>query len=351
MDGLSIELTNVCNRRCLHCFRNREDPPGFFPLSLAREVLVQAKSLGFRTVCLSGGEAALYPDLEEFLALVAEQGFTFSLVTNGHRFREAFLPLLTAPAIREHLTVVCFSLDGADPDTHDALRGPGSFREVVEAATLCQLADLPFCLKTVITNFNQDQLTETALLAASLGAQDQGFLHPWPSPRFIREGAMPAPDEVRQIIVWITGTLARALRHKIFIEGCGPRTTLFACPNISQGVHLDYQGNLVLCCNLSHLVRREGEASVFGREWLGDLKTMTLREGLIRHYHAVARLMEARVRDMEKLDDLTLIPCYWCARHFGKLEWLRDFPESPWSLGVLEEEWCYEGAEGEKLLL
>jgi len=346
MDGLSVELTNVCNRRCLHCLRNREDPPGFLPLSLAREVLAQARPLGFQTVCLTGGEAALYPDLEELLALVVEQGFTFSLVTNGHRFREAFLPLLTAPKVREKLTVACFSLDGARPETHDALRGSGSFREVVEAAALCQLAGLPFGLKTVITNFNKDELTEVALLGASLGAADQGFLHPFPTSRWICEEAIPHPEEVRQIIAWITGTLAPALRPKIFIEGFGPQTPLFACPNILQGAHLDYQGNLILCCNLSHMVEKAGKASVFGREWLGDLKTISLREGLIRHFHAVARLMEARVRDMEKLSDLTLIPCYWCTRHFGKLEWLRDFPESPWSLGVLEEEWCHEGAQG-----
>lgn len=343
MDGLSLELTNVCNRRCLHCFRNREDPPEFLPLGLVREVLAQAKPLGFRTVCLTGGEVALYPDQEALLALVAEQGFTFSLVTNGHRFREAVLPHVTAPSIRERLTVVCFSLDGARPATHDALRGPGSFREVVEAATLCQLAGLPFCFKTVITNFNKAELAEVALLAASLGAQDQGFLHPFPSPRWIREGAIPSPEEVEDIIGWIESTLAKALRHQIFIEGYGPRTTLFACPNISQGVHLDYQGNLVLCCNLSHMVQGDGKASVFGREWLGDLKIISLKEGLIRHVQAVARLMEARLRDMENLAGLTLIPCYWCTRHFGKLAWLRDFPESPWAAGVPEEEWCHEG--------
>ena len=41
---------------------------------------------------------------------------------------------------------------------------------------------------------------------------------------------------------------------------------------------------------------------------------------------------------MEQLGDLTLDPCYWCFNHFGKLEWLRDFPESPWSAGVVEED-------------
>jgi sulfatase maturation enzyme AslB (radical SAM superfamily) len=344
MDGLSIELTNACNRRCLHCFRNKEDPPEFLTLALAREVLGQAQALGFRTVCLTGGEVALYPYLEELLALVVEHGFTFSLVTNGHRFREKLLPLLSAPKIREKLTVVCLSLDGAQPESHDALRGPGSFREVVEAATLCQFKGIPLSLKSVITNFNKGQLTELALLGTALEAQDHGLLHPLPSPRSIREEVIPPPDEVREIMEWVAGTLARAMRPRILVEGFGPRSILFSCPNIQQCVHLDFQGNLILCCNLSHSDQDEGQKSVFGQEWLGDLQEMSLREGLVRHFHGVARLMEARLRDMDLLSDLTFVPCYWCARHFGKLEWLRDFPESPWSSGVLEEERSHAGA-------
>lgn len=344
MDGFCIELTNACSRRCLHCFRNKTDPPEFLPLPLAREVLPQAKALGFRTVCLTGGEVALYPDLEEFLSLLVDHGFSFTLVTNGYRFRENLLPLLSAPKNREKLTAVCFSLDGAGADTHDALRGPGSFAEVMDGASLCQLAGLPLCFKSVITNCNKEELTGIALLGAGFDPLDHGFIHPFPSPRMLEAGVIPSPDELRKIMDWIAGSLRKAVRPKIIIEGYGARTTLFACPNIMKNTTMDFQGNLLLCCNLSHVTREEGQPSVFGREWLGNLTEMSLREGLIRHYHGVARLMEARLRDMEELDDLTLIPCYWCLQHFGKLDWLRDYPESPWFNGVIEEKRSHAGA-------
>jgi MoaA/NifB/PqqE/SkfB family radical SAM enzyme len=164
VDGLSIELTNVCNRNCLHYFRNKADPPEFLPLPLAREALDQARALGFRTLCLTGGEVALYPPLEEFISLAVDHGFTFSLVTNGHRFRENLLPLLAAPQNRRKLSGVCFSLDGAKAESHDTLRGAGSFREVIEAIALCELKDLPFGLKSVITNFNKEELGDLAIL-------------------------------------------------------------------------------------------------------------------------------------------------------------------------------------------
>lgn len=338
MDGLSIEITNVCNRRCLHCIRNEADPPEFLSLTLAREVLAQAQALGFRTICLTGGEVALYPHLEGFIALVADGGFTFSLVTNGHRFRERLLPLLSAPQNREKLSAVCFSLDGAKPESHDALRGPGSFREVVEATALCQLKGLPFGLKSVITNFNKDELADLALLGATLGAEDHGFLAPFPSPRLIREGAIPPPAEVRRLVQWIAHSLAPALRSKIIIEGHGPLTGVFTCNNILDCLHLDFQGNLVLCCNLSRITGEEGQPSVFGGEWLGNLQEVPLREGVIRHFHGYAQLIEARLREPGSITDQPFDACYWCFRHFGKLEWLRDFPESPWAAGVLPEE-------------
>jgi hypothetical protein len=344
MDGLFIELTNVCNRRCLHCIRNTADPPEFLSLALAREVMAQAQPLGFRKICLTGGEVALYPHLEEFLALVVDYGYTFNLVTNGHRFRENLLPLLTAPKIRERLLEVCFSLDGSRPETHDALRGPGSFREVVEAATLCHLKGIPLSFKSVVTNFNKEELTELALLGLTLEAPEHSFLYPTPTPRSIRQGVIPSPDEVAERLTWVAGSLAKALRNNITIEGHGPRTTIFTCANFLRGINLDFQGNLILCCNLSHVTREEGQPSVFGRELVADLNKMTLREGLSRHFRAVSELMEARLRDAEKLSDLTFIPCNWCFRHFGKLEWLRDFPESPWSAMVLEGEVQNAGA-------
>jgi MoaA/NifB/PqqE/SkfB family radical SAM enzyme len=337
MDGLTIELTNACNRRCLHCIRNKADPPEFFPLPLARDILAQACDLGFRNICLTGGEVALYPHLEEFLDLVVDHGFTFSLVTNGHRFKKKVLPFLMAPKNQEKLTTVCFSLDGATSETHDALRGPGSFREVLEAAALCKLANIPFSLKSIITNLNKEELTDLAFLGANLGTQDHGFLHPFPSPRLIREGIIPSPGELHRIVLWITDSLAKALKPHISVEGYGSRTVLFTCRNVLTMTNLDFQGNLLLCCNLSHVAQEEGVASSFGREWLADLKEVPLKEGIIRHFQGVARLMEARITGMDDLAGLNLVPCYWCLRHFGKLEWLREFPESPWATGVVGE--------------
>ena len=151
MKTLVIEPTNRCNRSCRHCFRNKADPPGFLPLETADTALSQAEALGFKVVCLTGGEVALYPQLGELLRLIAARRFYFTLVTNGYRFPEYVLPLLLEPKVKERLASVSFSLDGARAETHDGLRGPKSFREVIEGTTLCRNHRLPFSLKSTIT--------------------------------------------------------------------------------------------------------------------------------------------------------------------------------------------------------
>ena len=70
MKVIFLEATNRCNRSCRHCLRNKADPPGFLPLEVADLILSQARDLGFKAVCLTGGEVALYPHLGELLHLI-----------------------------------------------------------------------------------------------------------------------------------------------------------------------------------------------------------------------------------------------------------------------------------------
>ncbi|MBM4275364.1 MAG: radical SAM protein [Deltaproteobacteria bacterium] len=91
MLSLTLEPTNNCNRRCLHCFVNKADAPGFLPLGLAESILSQAKDLGFQQVHLTGGEVALYSHLAELIRLIVGYGLPFTVVTNGFRFPEVLL--------------------------------------------------------------------------------------------------------------------------------------------------------------------------------------------------------------------------------------------------------------------
>ena len=334
MLSLTLEVTNLCNRNCLHCFRDKAEPREFLPLDLAEAILTQARALRIREVCITGGEPATYPHLEELVGLVADLGFKFNLVTNGFQFAQALLPLLSRPRIKPKLDVVCFSLDGARAETHDALRGPGSFKEVVEAVSLCKLAGIPRSLKSVITNFNKEELTELALLGAAMGLTEHGFIFQFPTPRAVRAGVIPPPEEQNRIVEWILGSLALTVKGQIVAEGYTGGDIIFSCCTFQGNMTVDHQGHLIYCCNISHVVDEDGVPSRLGRELLADLREVSLKEGVARHFQTTADLVNARLADMDSLAGMTHNLCYWCMKYFNKLDWLKGLPDSPWAVGV-----------------
>lgn len=342
MKVIFLEPTNRCNRSCRHCLRNKADPPGFLPLEIAASILSQAGALGFKAVCLTGGEVALYPHLGELLHLITGGGFDFTLVTNGYRFPEQVLPLLLEPEVKERLASVCFSLDGAEAETHDGIRGPKSFREVLEGMTLCRNHQLPLSLKSVVTTANRGELTELALLGARLGASEHGFLYPLPTPTFIRDGLLPSPQEMQETVPWIQDNLMGVTRNRITVEGHSMNGVVFSCGHLVDFLNVDYQGNLIFCCNLSHLTLGDGIPTSFGRELVADLKKVSLKEAIVRQFHRAAEVIEARLDSGGNPKGVSETPCLWCLQYFGKLDWMKNFPDSPWTDWLLGEDCRYQ---------
>ena len=332
MKIIALELTSRCNRSCRHCNRNPADPHGDLPLEIAEAIFSQGARLGCKAVALTGGEVALYPHLGDVLRLIAARGFRFTLVTNGYGFQERVLDLLLdEPHLKEQVASVCFSLDGAKAATHDGLRGPKSFWEVFEALLLCRQHGIPASIKSVVTALNQGELAELALLGAELGANEHDFLYPFPTPRLIREGLLPSYEELIATMRWIAVYLARAARNKVNLEGFSSGGVIPNCRQLVDALHVDYLGNLIFCCNLSHVTLDGGIPTPSGRELLADLKEVSLKEGLVRQLRRAAELMEARLKDNGNPGGLHQTPCHWCLKYFGKLDWLKDYPDSPWT--------------------
>ena len=234
-------------------------------------------------------------------------------MTNGYRFPEYVLPLLLEPEVKERLVSVCFSLDGARAETHDGLRGPKSFREVIEGATLCRNHRLPLSLKSVVTTANRGELTELALLGARLGAMEHGFLYPFPTPTFIRDGLLPSPQEMQDTVRWIQDNLMGVTRNKITVEGHSMDGVVLNCGQLVDYLNVDYQGNLIFCCTLSHMTQGDGIPTSFGGELVADLKEVSLKEAIVRQFRKAAEVMEARLNGGGKprgplRDPLSLVP-------------------------------------------
>ncbi len=108
------------------------------------------------------------------------------------------------------------------------------------------------------------------------------------------------------------------------------------CGHLVDYLNVDYQGNLIFCCALSHTTQGEGVPTSFGSELVADLKEVPLKEAIVRQFHKAAEVVEARLNGGGRNHGISPTPCLWCLQYFGKLDWLKDFPDSPWTTWLLD---------------
>ncbi len=119
---LHLYLTEGCNLRCRHCAvvdgaRSARALGGH----VVRRLVDEASSGGAEAIALSGGEPLLHEDALDLLGYAALRGKTL-LASNATLIDERAAARLVEMGI-----VVQVSLDGATPEVHDAIRGPGAF--------------------------------------------------------------------------------------------------------------------------------------------------------------------------------------------------------------------------------
>jgi len=332
---LAFELTNRCNLACRHCMRGTAQPRHDLPFALICRVLDQAQRLGVSLVSFTGGEPLLHPQFEDLIRATVERGYTFSFVTNGHLLSRV-LPLLSEPAVKEKLVQVAVSLDGPDAETHDAVRGPGSFRKVMAAIAGCHARGLPTRLKPTVNRKNLGRLEEMALLAAHLGLTGLDFSHMHPTPDNLRDGLMLAPAEWRQVETAVA-RLAGELKIAVGLcAGVYDPSPFYLCANLSMiDLYVDVRGNLCLCCMLPAI--RGADPDQPEPDVIANLAEVDLVEAHVRLVDRIAEFHRHRLRRLAagELSELEHFQCLACARYFGKLEWLKDFPDSPWAGLVL----------------
>jgi len=325
MPRLVIELTNRCNLSCGHCFDERHAATGDLPLEILDKVLREGKSSGIGQLSFTGGEPTIHRRFKEVIERVADAGYWFSFVSNGVSFPRIYLLLLKH---RSWFVGATFSLDGAREQTHDQLRGKGSYRRVMRAASICVVKELPFTLNMVLTAQNRDEIGEMVWLAERLGSRGVRFGHLMPTPGTALRKLDLTPRERREAESQIWGLKKNASIPIGMAPGYFTDLALFPCgPLELEEYNLDYSGNLTLCCQLS------GNAGAnAGTDVMGNLHEMTLKEACERFHQRVATyLTDKRDKiDSRELTELDHFPCWYCLKYLGKTSWLDNFPNHPW---------------------
>jgi MoaA/NifB/PqqE/SkfB family radical SAM enzyme len=138
---LSFAVTNRCVCRCVHCyaFGHLTEARPELTTDDCRAVLDAARALGVFLVIFTGGEPLLRPDLFELVRYARRLGFLTRLNTNAWLLDGATVARLKRAGLQQ----CAVSLDDADPDVHDRLRGkPGAQRRALAAFGLLRRAGI-----------------------------------------------------------------------------------------------------------------------------------------------------------------------------------------------------------------
>jgi len=314
MSRLVVELTNRCNLRCQHCYDERHAATGDLSLSILERVLREGKACGIDHLSFTGGEPTIHGQFEEIVRRVCAAGYTFSFVSNGVRIPKIHRLLVEH---RDSFRGATFSLDGAREATHDALRGSGSYRQVMRAASVFVARDLPFTLNMVLTARNQTEVEEMVELATRLGSGGVRFGHLMQTPDTFVRGLDLSPQERRDVEteIWrLKETCSIAVR---MAPGYYSESPFFPCAPLElEEFNLDYRGNVTLCCQLSGFDGRNS-----GTDFMGNLGDVSLAEATEGFRQRVATyLADKRERvDQGNFGELDHFPCWYCVKYLNKV--------------------------------
>lgn len=160
-----------CNFECLTCYaaENARPDPRLLNWDEAKIALDKAISLGVNHIDILGGEPLTYKHLEKFInhfKTTTSDSFC-GVVSNG----SLVTPDRAKALLNSGLDQLTISLDGVRPETNDANRGEGTFRQALEGVGNALNAGLPLTIAYTVTPFNMSDAPELFSFVGNLGVE------------------------------------------------------------------------------------------------------------------------------------------------------------------------------------
>jgi MoaA/NifB/PqqE/SkfB family radical SAM enzyme len=170
-DRLWLYSNYHCNLHCVYCLT--ESSPRADRRLLAPGELIAAADeavvLGYRALGVTGGEPFLVPGMPDLLAALAARLPTLVL-TNATLFTRRLLDRLQRLA--DLPVTVQISLDSAEPQVNDEMRGPKNFAKVLEAIPRLIDMGIPVRIATTGDHNTVEEMERLCALHRSLGVDD-----------------------------------------------------------------------------------------------------------------------------------------------------------------------------------
>jgi radical SAM protein with 4Fe4S-binding SPASM domain len=163
--ALDVYLTNACNLRCKFCFNLDEPTAPQMPVEDVCQILEAAYRSGHRYVSITGGEPFIYRRIFEVLDFAHDLGFWIQILSHGGLLTEEKIQRLK----RYWRLRVRISLDGADKETHDSLRGDGTFDKTLEKIERLVSSGITVGVGMTVSQHNISQIPNMVELCIAKG--------------------------------------------------------------------------------------------------------------------------------------------------------------------------------------
>jgi radical SAM protein with 4Fe4S-binding SPASM domain len=185
---LTIEVTKKCPLNCLICSSEAGLPyQNELSTSQIKRIIKDAKELGTKNVCFSGGEPFEHPDIAELCIFAKSLGLEVHIYSSGNTRNKCNL----LSSIREDILIqvkdsidkLIFGLQGPNAETHELItRVPGSFENAISSIEKAAKHSIPVEIHFVPVRLNYKLLPEMVNFSKKAGIVRVSIL------RFVPQG-------------------------------------------------------------------------------------------------------------------------------------------------------------------
>lgn len=255
LNEISIEILQRCPNRCIYC-SSHSNPHAthIIPLEIIKRVIDDAKALGCKTVCLSGGEPFLHPQIIEIVSYIAKQELACYVYTSGIYMEDevySSLPNDCIEAIRGMVNKIIFNVEADTFVLYDQIMGTevNGFDMMKKSISDCISSGLIVEAHVVPMHVNYKHLKSIFEMCYQLGVSKVSFL------RLVLQGraldnlslVRLSPDDNREVTKLIK-TLNEVHKGKVRIGlPYSDSNCRIYCKAASDKINIRYDGNVYPC--------------------------------------------------------------------------------------------------------
>ena len=255
LSEISIEILQRCPNRCIYC-SSHSNPQAthIIPFEIIKNVIDDAKSLGCKTVCLSGGEPFLHPQILDIISYIAKLQLTCYVYTSGIYMKDevySSLPNEYIEAIRGMVDKVIFNVEADSSALYDQIMGTdvGGFDMMKKSINDCVSSGLVVETHVVPMQVNFKHLKSIFEMCYQLGVSKVSIL------RLVLQGRalenlslVKLTGEDSREVTKLIKALKEAYKGKVRIGlPYSDSNCRIYCKAASDKINVRYDGNVYPC--------------------------------------------------------------------------------------------------------